>query len=55
MLSPELKKLKEKLEGKSVNIDENRLLEELIELDVVPLNESLSLSSNVCKTCGRPL
>jgi len=57
MLSPELKKLKEKLEGKDVKIDSAKLLNELQDLDKIPIksiNESLALSSGVCKSCGRP-
>lgn len=57
MLGPELTKLKEDLEAREQNINTERLLAELNELENVDdcLNESLSLSQNVCPTCGRSL
>lgn len=57
LLSPELKKLKLKLEGDSkITINKNDLLDELKKLDKLDiLTESLSLSSLVCQTCGRAL
>ncbi|MEL7659909.1 hypothetical protein [Acetobacterium wieringae] len=58
MLSEELSKLKVRLEGKTVEIDMERLLVELKELekkDKFPLLESLSPSDGVCPTCGRKL
>jgi hypothetical protein len=55
MLSTELQKLKEKLEGKSVEINRDKLLSELRTLEIESLNESLSLSNKVCKSCGRKL
>ncbi len=58
MLTPELKKLKEYLEGKHITIDREALLEELHKLDnsdVKSFLESLSLSSDVCPACGRKL
>lgn len=59
MLLPELKNLKEQLEeGKeNVNIDKEKLLEELTALENVKVyvRESLSLSSKVCPTCGRSI
>ncbi|MBC2457751.1 hypothetical protein [Clostridium beijerinckii] len=58
MLSPELKNLKDYLEGKKTNLDENKLLDELKNLDkadIKSLNESLAVSSNVCPTCGRSI
>lgn len=59
MLPPELTKLKDKLESGEINISINReeLLSELKKLDndEINLNESLSLSDNICPTCGRRL
>lgn len=59
MLLPELKNLKEQLEeGKeNVDIDIEKLLEELNALENVKchVQESLSLSSKVCPTCGRSI
>ncbi len=58
MLTPELKKLKLYLEGNHINIDKTALLKELNELydsNTKSFLESLSLSSNVCPTCGRKL
>ena len=53
MLSPQLEKLKLKLEGKD-NIDKEILLDELKEFEAIvePLQESLSLSRGVYPTCG---
>lgn len=57
MLSQELKKLKEQLEAgkESINIDKEKLLEELTDLENMQeyMQESLSLSSKVCPTCGK--
>lgn len=59
MLMPEMKKLKDYLEGGSKNFDEEKLLKELKILENKPseyfksINESLSMSSGVCPTCGR--
>lgn len=56
MLSPELKKLKDYLEGKKINLDKNKLLNELKNLDkadIKSINESLAVSSNLCPTCGK--
>ena len=59
ILTPELSKLKEYLEGNhDVIIDRARLLGELAALekgDIESLCESLALSSRVCRACGRPL
>jgi hypothetical protein len=58
MLTPELIKLKDRLEGKTVKLDEAKLLAELKKLDIIDiefLHESLSLSGRVCKTCGKLL
>lgn len=58
MLTPEMKKLKEKLEGNKVDVDEKKLLEELKKLDnktFISLNESLAAPSNFCKSCGQAL
>ena len=59
MLLPELKKLKDQLEEdkNNVNIDKEKLLEELTALESVTgyVQESLSLSSKVCPTCGRSI
>lgn len=58
MLTPELKKLKEHLEGKQSGINKENLLKELIVLDTIELQalfESLSMSSGVCPTCGKKL
>ena len=59
MLSPELKKLMHDLENGNDNIRINAeaMLEELYALDEVEeiLQESLSLSGQVCPTCGRSL
>ncbi|MGB4658676.1 MAG: hypothetical protein WBI07_05830 [Mobilitalea sp.] len=56
MLTPELQKLKEYLEGVHKELDKEKMLEELIQLDkieVKALFESLSVSSEKCPTCGR--
>ena len=59
MLSPELKKLMHDLENgvDNIAINAEAMLKELYELDEVEeiLQESLSLSSKVCPTCGRSL
>ena len=58
MLTPELQKLKDFLEGSRKSIDEQALLRELHELDrteMKALDESLSMSTSVCPTCGRAL
>lgn len=58
MLTPELVKLKRRLQGENVPIDNIKLLEELIDLEninIVHHDRSLSLSGRVCKICGRPL
>lgn len=58
MLTPELKKLKEYLEGTRNQIDEDLLLQELREIDdnnMKPLLESLAQSSEICPACGRKL
>ncbi len=59
MLSPQLERLKIQLEeGKdNIDIDKEKLLHELSELALIEgiLQESLSLSTRVCPTCGRRL
>ena len=58
MLSPELRKLMKNLENNAIfdkNINSKELLKELRTLDEKPINESLSMSENVCPTCGRAL
>jgi len=58
MLSPELRKLMKNLENNTIfdkNINSKELLKELRTLDEKPINESLSMSENVCPTCGRAL
>jgi hypothetical protein len=59
VLPPELKKLMEDLEDniKTIHIDREKLLGELHGLDdnVHHVNESLSMSGNVCPRCGKPL
>ena len=58
MLSPELIKLMKNLENNNIfdkNINSKELLKELRTLDEKPINESLSMSENVCPTCGRAL
>lgn len=59
MLLPELKNLKEQLENgnERITIDKEKLLEELTTLENVKcyVQESLSLSSKVCPTCGRSI
>lgn len=58
VLSPQLEKLKLKLEGKNnIDIDKETLLDELNELEESEetLLESLSLSTGVCPTCGKRL
>lgn len=58
MLTPQLKILKMKLEGRdNVHIDKKALLVELnkLETNENSLQESLSLSTKVCPTCGRRL
>lgn len=57
MLTPELQKLKEHLEGKRPNIDTDSLLQELYELDSTEMRalyESLAIASERCPACGRP-
>lgn len=59
MISPELRKLMYDLENgvRNIEINAEAMLEELHKLDEVEgiLEESLSLSSKVCPTCGRSL
>lgn len=58
MLSTELKKLMTQLEnGDPISIDRKKALQELSALDEADeyFQESLSLSSKVCPTCGRRL
>lgn len=58
MLSTELKNLMTQLEnGEQISIDRIKTLQELRALDEVKeyFQESLSLSSEVCPTCGRRL
>lgn len=59
MLLPQLEKLKMQLEeGKNnIDVDKEQLLAELNELDGIEeiLQESLSLSTKICPTCGRRL
>ncbi len=59
MLSPELKKLLNDLRNGTDHIEINRkkIQEELENLDKTPgyIQHSLSLSTNVCPTCGRRL
>ncbi len=58
MLSPELKKLMIQLENdEPISIDQEKALQELKILDGAEeyVQESLSLSSKVCPTCGRRL
>ena len=58
MLSPELRKLMKNLENNTIfdkNINSKELLKELRTLDEKPINEILSMSENVCPTCGRAL
>ncbi len=58
MLSTELKKLMIQLENdEPISIDRKKILQELRALDEVEeyFQESLSLSSEVCPTCGRRL
>lgn len=59
MLLPQLEKLKMQLEeGKNnIDVDNEQLLAELNELDGIEeiLQESLSLSTKICPTCGRRL
>lgn len=59
MLSPELRKLLNNLRAGEVNrgIDWEKLQAELEGLDKVPthLQQSLSMSTNVCPTCGRKI
>ena len=58
MLTPELQKLKEYLEGTRNGIDKAKLLRELDDLDkseMKALFESLSVSSGLCPACGRKL
>lgn len=57
MLTPELQKLKEHLEGKPTCIDTESLLQELCELDSTEMRalyESLAVASECCPVCGRP-
>jgi len=57
MLTPELQKLKEYLEGQRSYIDEDSLLRELYELDSTEMRalyESLAMASKKCPACGRP-
>lgn len=59
MLTPELSKLKEYLEGnRNVIVDRAKLLRELTVLekgDIESLCESLAISRGVCRACGKPL
>lgn len=59
MLSPELRKLFNNLRAGEANtvIDWEKLQAELEDLDKVPthLQDSLSMSTNVCPTCGRKI
>ncbi len=62
MLSAELRKMKTQLECGKVPplVDWRKIAEELRTLDnfsdgLKIINESLGLSSRVCKACGRPL
>lgn len=57
MLTPELQKLKEYLEGTRHNIDAEALLRELNALDQTEMRalfESLAAPSERCPACGRP-
>lgn len=57
MLTPELQKLKEYLEGTRTRIDTDSLLQELYELDSTEMRalyESLAVASERCPACGRP-
>ena len=59
MLSPELQKLLNNLRAGKANIviDWEKIQAELEGLDKVPtyLQHSLSMSTNVCPTCGRQI
>ena len=59
MLLPQLEKLKMQLEEvkNNIDVDYEQLLAELNELDGIEeiLQESLSLSTKICPTCGRRL
>ena len=59
MLSPELKKLLNDLRNGTghIEIDREKIQEELENLDKTPgyIQQSLSLSKDVCPTCGRRL
>lgn len=59
MLSPELRKLLTNLRAGEANIviDREKLQAELEDLDKIPthLQHSLSMSTNVCPTCGRKI
>ncbi len=58
MLSPELQKLREYLEGKRDGVNKELLLKELEELDKTEMKalfESLSMSDGTCPSCGRKL
>lgn len=59
MLSPQLMKIKRQLEeGKTgIVFDKEELLAELNEMEAIEgvLQESLSLSTKVCPTCGKRL
>lgn len=58
MLTPELEKLKRKLEGETVIIDEELLLKELQGFErgkLESLIESYGLSGKRCKSCGQLL
>lgn len=58
MLTPELKKLKEKLKGAIRQINDTDLLAELEKLetfDLQLLSESLAMSDSKCPTCGKKL
>lgn len=59
MLSPQLMKIKKQLEeGKTgIVFNKDELLDELNEMEAIEgiLQESLSLSTKVCPTCGKRL
>ena len=56
MLGEELKALKKKIENKeNLEVNTEKLLKELEELDSLPLTESLSLSTSVCPVCGKKI
>jgi len=56
ILTPELSNLKDYLEGKSLTMNFEKLLEELNQLAEIKLIfRSLGVSSENCPTCGAPL